>query len=228
MASLLSARLSSRFTLLQRTSQLIRTQHYNWIQYNTMTTTIDTNQSYQFGRFKLSPAQVFYTSPSKLTYCSVNLKPIVPGHILVIPYNNADRLVKLSTDEINDLFNTAVYIAQVLEYNMSTTAYNLGIQDGIDAGQSVPHVHIHILPRKKNDVENNDDIYDAIDNNEAQLSHTIEHSAQQISQSNELKVDDASRKPRTSDEMAAEANQYRQWIQQYQVTHKQNNTKSSI
>ena len=37
------------------------------------------------------------------------------------------------------------------------------LQDGPAAGQSVPHVHVHILPRKTGDFENNDEVYDAID-----------------------------------------------------------------
>lgn len=37
-------------------------------------------------------------------------------------------------------------------------------QDGPQAGQSVPHVHIHCLPRRPGDFKRNDDIYDAIDN----------------------------------------------------------------
>lgn len=36
------------------------------------------------------------------------------------------------------------------------------IQDGAEAGQTVPHVHIHILPRKAKDFERNDEIYDAV------------------------------------------------------------------
>ena len=38
----------------------------------------------------------------------------------------------------------------------------LTIQDGPQAGQTVPHVHIHILPRKRGDFEKNDEIYDAV------------------------------------------------------------------
>lgn len=38
-----------------------------------------------------------------------------------------------------------------------------GLQDGVHAGQSVPHVHIHVLPRRPGDFKNNDDVYDAID-----------------------------------------------------------------
>lgn len=37
------------------------------------------------------------------------------------------------------------------------------LQDGVHAGQSVPHVHIHVLPRRPGDFEKNDDVYDAID-----------------------------------------------------------------
>ena len=37
------------------------------------------------------------------------------------------------------------------------------MQDGVHAGQSVPHVHIHVLPRRPGDFANNDDVYDAID-----------------------------------------------------------------
>lgn len=36
------------------------------------------------------------------------------------------------------------------------------VQDGPQAGQTVPHVHIHVIPRKKGDFENNDEIYDAV------------------------------------------------------------------
>jgi bis(5'-adenosyl)-triphosphatase len=38
----------------------------------------------------------------------------------------------------------------------------VSIQDGVDAGQTIPHLHVHVLPRKKGDFEKNDDIYDKL------------------------------------------------------------------
>ena len=44
------------------------------------------------------------------------------------------------------------------------------MQDGQDAGQSVPHVHVHVLPRRPGDFHRNDDVYDAIDDNDGALA----------------------------------------------------------
>lgn len=43
------------------------------------------------------------------------------------------------------------------------------LQDGPEAGQTVPHVHIHVLPRKAGDFKKNDEVYDEIDKAEAHL-----------------------------------------------------------
>ncbi|PKU70242.1 bifunctional bis(5'-adenosyl)-triphosphatase/adenylylsulfatase FHIT-like [Dendrobium catenatum] len=68
-------------------------------------------------------------------------------------------------------------------------------QDGPQAGQTVPHVHIHIIPRKSGDFEKNDEIYDAIDVKEKQLKEKLD-----------LDID---RKDRTFEEMSREADEYR-------------------
>ncbi len=47
---------------------------------------------------------------------------------------------------------------------MGTTGFNIAVQDGATAGQTVPHVHVHILPRRARDFANNDDVYTELDN----------------------------------------------------------------
>uniref|UniRef100_A0A7N2KNE1 HIT domain-containing protein n=1 Tax=Quercus lobata TaxID=97700 RepID=A0A7N2KNE1_QUELO len=67
--------------------------------------------------------------------------------------------------------------------------------DGPQAGQTVPHVHVHILPRKVNDFKNNDEIYDAIDEKEKELKQKLDL--------------DKERKDRSPEEMLQEADEYR-------------------
>ena len=91
--------------------------------------------------------QVFYTSPSNLTMAVVNLKPLAPGHVLVVPRRAVPRMEELTPEEAADLWTSVVEVQRVVEKVHGADASNLGVQDGRGAGQSVPHVHVHILPR---------------------------------------------------------------------------------
>ena len=58
-----------------------------------------------------------------------------------------------------DLAVSCQLVSSKLQSHFKTDALTISMQDGKAAGQSVPHVHWHILPRKEGDFENNDDIY---------------------------------------------------------------------
>eukprot|EP00633_Aureoumbra_lagunensis_P001822 CAMPEP_0197291696 /NCGR_PEP_ID=MMETSP0890-20130614/18279_1 /TAXON_ID=44058 ORGANISM="Aureoumbra lagunensis, Strain CCMP1510" /NCGR_SAMPLE_ID=MMETSP0890 /ASSEMBLY_ACC=CAM_ASM_000533 /LENGTH=273 /DNA_ID=CAMNT_0042764975 /DNA_START=33 /DNA_END=851 /DNA_ORIENTATION=- len=103
------------------------------------------NEQFFFGKFKIDSSQVFYATP--LTYTLVNLKPLVPGHVLVIPRRIVSNVRSLTDAENHDLWRCARHIERFIIKHYSASAANLAIQDGVAAGQSVPHVHIHILPR---------------------------------------------------------------------------------
>jgi bis(5'-adenosyl)-triphosphatase len=102
--------------------------------------------SYFFGPYALHNSQIFFETP--LSLAIVNLKPIVPGHVLIIPKRVEPRIMNLSTEEYSDLFLTTRVVVPKLEQFYYSEAMNIAVQDGSAAGQSVPHVHIHILPRK--------------------------------------------------------------------------------
>lgn len=125
----------------------------------------------------------------------VNLRPVLPGHVLICPRREVKRFADLTADEISDLWLTAQKVGSRLECHHKASSVTFTIQDGPQAGQTVPHVHIHILPRKVGDFEKNDEIYDAIDENEKELKKKLDL--------------DEERKDRNPEEMAQEADEYK-------------------
>jgi diadenosine tetraphosphate (Ap4A) HIT family hydrolase len=67
----------------------------------------------------------------------------------------------MTTDEAIDMFYTACHIAKRLEAHYGGTSLNFGIQDGPESGQSVSHVHMHIIPRRKGDFRK-DQLYEKL------------------------------------------------------------------
>lgn len=124
------------------------------------TTSSDMNeeQGMLFGKFKILPSQIFFRS--SLSAAIVNLRPIVPGHVLVIPKRVVPRLSDLNVMEYQDLWESVRFVQEVLDQHYSAGGFNVAVQDGKVSGQSVPHVHVHLLPRVQGDFERNDDIYD--------------------------------------------------------------------
>ncbi|OAE33575.1 hypothetical protein AXG93_2139s1280 [Marchantia polymorpha subsp. ruderalis] len=134
--------------------------------------------AYTFGPWKIDPKEVFLVTEH--CYAFVNLRPVVP-------------------EEVTDLWLTAQRVGQKLEPFFNASSLTLAIQDGPEAGQTVPHVHVHVLPRKKKDFEDNDMVYDAIDKKEDELN-------QLKKKEDEGHLDlDQERKDRTRDEMFDEA-----------------------
>ncbi|CAF2333476.1 unnamed protein product [Brassica napus] len=154
---------------------------------------MSTSSSFVFGPYKIDPREVFYATP--LSYAMVNLRPLLPGHVLVCPRRLVPRFTDLTADETSDLWLTAQKVGSRIETFHNATSLTLAIQDGPQAGQSVPHVHIHVLPRKGGDFEKNDEIYDAIDEKEKELKEKLDL--------------DKDRVDRSIEEMADEASQYR-------------------
>ncbi|WVQ94473.1 hypothetical protein IAU59_001552 [Kwoniella sp. CBS 9459] len=128
-------------------------------------------QKHLFAAFDVS-RQVFYRTA--LSIGIVNLKPLLPGHVLIVPKRIVPRLADLQPNEVTDLFLAVQHVGKVLEEVYKAKALTVSLQDGAVAGQSVPHIHIHIIPRHPEDYEGeNDRIYPALERSEAQLQDDL-------------------------------------------------------
>lgn len=131
---------------------------------------LPTNLSLNFGPFPVTRSQIFHLSPMKLSFGLVNLKPLLPGHVLICPVRVLPQFSQLSHSEVSDLFLTVQRVQRTLRRVYQADGFNVAIQDGSVAGQSVPHVHVHVIPRRARDMDDRgggDRIYDLMDGDEA-------------------------------------------------------------
>ncbi|KAI5287997.1 hypothetical protein KEM54_005554 [Ascosphaera aggregata] len=151
------------------------------------------------------PDVVFYIT--RLSFALVNLKPLVPGHVLVCPIRRIPRFTDLTPDETADLFLTVRHVSRMIERHYQASSLNIAIQDGIDAGQSVPHVHAHIIPRKKGDLDDqggSDAIYGMMNGTDGNIGrHQWE--AMDARRASFPSVDNDAREPRSMEDMHEEA-----------------------
>ncbi|XP_032822255.2 bis(5'-adenosyl)-triphosphatase isoform X1 [Petromyzon marinus] len=118
----------------------------------------------RFGHHVVSATVVFLRS--ELSFAIVNRKPVLPGHVLVCPLRPAERLCDLRPDEVSDLFVTAQRVAGAIGKHYGAPSLTLAVQDGPEAGQTVKHVHVHLLPRHAGDFSRNDDVYVELQNHD--------------------------------------------------------------
>lgn len=77
--------------------------------------------------------------------------PIVPGHVLVAPIRCVAALEEMTPGEVQAIFALREELKQALTKAFGATGFNYAWNEGKLAGQSVPHFHLHILPRKEGD-----------------------------------------------------------------------------
>jgi bis(5'-adenosyl)-triphosphatase len=134
----------------------------------------------------------------------------------VSPRRIVPRFNDLSAAEVQDLFLTVQRVSRMVERVFGASSLNIAIQDGVDAGQSVAHVHAHIIPRKKDDLESRggtDAIYEMMESEDADLGKQLEEREGGPRAEERGKfpaVDNDSRQPRSDEEMQREA----EWLAQ--------------
>lgn len=76
--------------------------------------------------------------------------PVSKGHVLIIPKKHIDSFFKISI-ELFSLFLTFKEVKKILDERFNPSGYNIGVNNGKCAGQTIDHLHIHLIPRYEND-----------------------------------------------------------------------------
>ncbi|MGH3827389.1 MAG: HIT family protein [Pseudonocardiaceae bacterium] len=88
-----------------------------------------------------------------------DVAPILPGHTLIVPRRHVARLRFLGEDESCRFFAFAHNVTRFLVAHFEAEGFDWAMQDGVSAGQTVGHVHLHVIPRWPGDLPSPGDWY---------------------------------------------------------------------
>ncbi|MBD3236506.1 MAG: HIT domain-containing protein [Candidatus Eisenbacteria bacterium] len=78
--------------------------------------------------------------------------PLAPGHTLIVPARHVASWFDTTEEERRDILELLSVVREQLEEELHPDGYNIGINDGAAAGQTVMHLHVHVVPRHRGDV----------------------------------------------------------------------------
>jgi histidine triad (HIT) family protein len=85
----------------------------------------------------------------ELTLGFLDHRPLFPGHTLLIPRDHVETLPDLSDDLLPELFSNARLLARAMEEGLGAEGSFVAINNRVS--QSVPHLHVHVAPRRRKD-----------------------------------------------------------------------------
>lgn len=91
------------------------------------------------------------TRQNKLAYCTRDTYPVSPGHSLVVPFRHCAGFFDLTADEISACMDLVRLERAAVDEEFKPDGYNVGVNVNAAAGQSIFHVHIHLIPRYAGD-----------------------------------------------------------------------------
>ncbi len=84
-------------------------------------------------------------------FAFLDIMPVNPGHTLVISKKHHNNFLEAAQEDINNITEAVKKIAPAVIRSVDAKAFNLTTNNGADAGQSVEHIHFHIIPRYQGD-----------------------------------------------------------------------------
>ena len=92
---------------------------------------------------------------NQLAYSSIDSYPVSQFHSLIVPKRHVETYFELTEDEIQACNELILKTKEkILKEDITVKGFNIGTNLGKTAGQSIMHCHIHLIPRRKNDVDN--------------------------------------------------------------------------
>ena len=104
-------------------------------------------------KFNFTDADISYRiiAENKHAVAFLNKMPILPGHTLICPKKPISLSEDLTFDMLQDILKLKSIICTKLKKTLGATGFNFAWNEGLVAGQTVSHFHLHIVPRKKDD-----------------------------------------------------------------------------
>ncbi len=94
------------------------------------------------------PAKIIENTNKSLAF--MDAFPLAKGHSLVIPKNHYEKMQEIPPEENAELFETVRKLLSKVDKLTNSTL--VALHNGKDSGQEIPHVHIHLIPRSKEDL----------------------------------------------------------------------------
>ncbi|MCT8977039.1 HIT family protein [Clostridium sp. CX1] len=91
---------------------------------------------------------------NKLAFAITDKFPVNEGHTLIIPKRHFKNFFEASEEEIKAIYSLMHEVKEMLDIQYEPWGYNIGVNVGYYAGQTVMHLHVHLIPRYKGDVDN--------------------------------------------------------------------------
>ena len=95
-----------------------------------------------------------YEIEGDLTFTKTDSYPVSKGHTLVIPKRHISSYFECTDNERLELWSLVEQVKTELEDTFAPDGFNIGINVGEAAGQTIPHMHIHVIPRYSGDMDN--------------------------------------------------------------------------
>jgi diadenosine tetraphosphate (Ap4A) HIT family hydrolase len=87
-----------------------------------------------------------------LAFAVFDRSPVNPGHVLVLPRRHVADIFELTEGELNDVLRLLSLARQRIAADFPVAGFNVGVNVGDAAGQTIAHAHVHLIPRYPGDV----------------------------------------------------------------------------